>query len=348
MPTCSNGHQQAFGLKCTVCGARLSYKEACADLVSLPKVSPDYGKVSVLFAGLQKFPTSADYSGVILAEDAKAQTVDSFAAEKTHGGTWLDLYAESSEDLRRWLRLVAIEGSECRIVVADTTNPLSVMAVASLPPEKRTMVIAITADKDSTPVEQNTSYVALSVAFERNFSLLAFPQGFVRDMLILPEGRAFVSRTEAFSRIAASLVERFDDTMEFMERDLNFGVKLHLASAIVSGSGRVYGGAGNVFAAQNYQLDIEPQDVRTVYSLISCEKDVGPDFEKSFSQFRNSRFKAVLSADCRVREREKTGSGLFDVFTVYGIAEDGVLQTLVGGYNEIAERLPQLKVASVT
>jgi len=345
VPRCSNGHEQMFGLKCTACGLPLPYKNACADLVSLPKVLPDYGKVSVLFVGLQRFPTTADYSGFILAKDAEAQTIDSFTAEKTHAGTWLDFYARSSGDLRRWLRLVAFDGSRCRFVIVDTTNPLSVMAIASLPLERRTTILAVTADKDSTPLEQNTSYVALSVALKRNFGLLVFSQGFVRDLLLLPEGRSFVSQTDAFSRIVESLIENFDAATEFVERDLNLGVKLHLASAIVSGSSRVYGKTGNVFAAQSYQLDIKPQDTKTMYSLISCEKEVGQDFEKSFSQFRSRRFKAVLSADCRVRER--ASSELFDVLTFYGVPEEGVLETIAGGYNEVANRVPELKVASV-
>ncbi len=345
MPRCSNGHEQMIGLKCTVCGAPLSYKEACATLVSLPGVRPDYGKVSALFVGLHKFPTTADYSGVIMAADVKGQTIDSFTAEKAEGGTWLDHYTKSSGDLRRWLRLIAFDGSQCSFVVVDTTNPLSVMAIACLPLTKRTMIIAVTADGDSTPVEQNTSYVAVSVALNRNFSLLAFSQGFVRNLLMLPEGRSFVSQTEAFSRIIFSLIERFDDTTEFMERDLNLGVKLHSASAIASGSSQIYGTPGNVFNAQNYQLDIKPEEVRTVYSLISCENDIGPDFEKSFSQFRKRRFKSVLSADCRVRK--KAGSQLFDLLTIYGFASDGLLQTLAGGYNEVVQRVPMLKVESV-
>lgn len=346
MPRCTNGHEQMFGLKCTVCGVRMSYKEACADLVSLPKVRPDFGKVSVLFVGLQKFPVTADYSGVILAEDSKGQTIDSFTVEKTRGGTWFDLFTKSSGDLRRWLRLVAFEESQCQFVVVDTTNPLSVMAVASLPPSRRTMIFAVAADGDSTPVEKNTSYVALSVALKRNFGLIAFSQGYIRNMLILPQGRSFVSQTEAFSRIVNSMIERFDDTMEFMGRDLNFGVKMHLASAIVSGSKRVYGSPGNAFAAQDYQLDLNLQDVRTVYSLVSCENHAGNDFENGFSQFRNKRFKGVLSADCRVRE--KAGSELFDLLTIYGVAEAGLLRSLEGGYREVVERVPHLKESSVT
>jgi hypothetical protein len=345
MPRCQNGHEQALGLKCAACGARLSYREACADLVSLPKVSPAYGKASLLFVGLPSFRASVDYSGVMLLGDAKAQTADSFTAEKTHGGTWFELYAAASGDLRRWLSLVAFDGSQCRFVVVDTTNPLSVTAVASLPPAKRTTIIAVTADEDSTPIEQNTSYVALSVALQRNFSLLVFTQGFVRDMLLLPEGRSFVTQTEAFSRIVASLIERSDDVTEFMERDLSLGVKLHLVTQIVSGSSRIYGKPGNVFAAQSYQLDIKPKDLRTVYSLVSCNKGAGPDFEKGFSQFRSRRFKVALSAECRVRE--ETGSELFDVFTAYGVADVRLLKSLEKGYGEVAKRVPQLKVESV-
>ncbi len=347
MPRCPNGHEQELGLSCKVCGARLSYRQACRELLNLPRVRPDFGKVATFYVGLPPTQTDVSYTGVVRVGDLRKQTKGEFTVEKIQGGTWLDFYSKNSEALSRWLRFVGFDRPRYRFVVVDTRDPLSVLALASLPHTKQSIVIVITADQGSTPVEQNTSYVAMSTAQKRGFSVLVFPQAFVEGLFSLAEDKTYVTKTEALLRIVTTLIGHADDVIDLMERDLQLGVRVHYVSALISGSKLVYGTATNAFAAQSYLLsqEVEPDDVKTVYSLVLCGNDLREEFERGYAQFRSRRFKDVLSAECKFHD--KTGSALFDLLTIYGVSEPLHLRASLEGYNNVAKRVNELKVERV-
>lgn len=347
VPRCPKGHEQKLGLNCSACGARLSYSDACRDLLKLPQVQPDFGKVAALFVGLPPAAAAASFAGAVTAGDSGKQAGSEFTVERVQGGSWLDFYTRNVEALTRWLRLQAFGKSQCKFVVVDARDPLSVLAIASVPLAAQTVVVAVTADNESTPIEQNTSYVAVSVALERGFPVLAFPNSFVGDLFIRAEGDAYVARKEALSRIVGSLLEHADDLTDFTERDLHLGVQTHYVYALMSGSKRIYGEAANAFTVQSYQLpdEVKPGDVKTLYFIVSGAGDLKEDFERSFVQFRSRSYREALSAECRFHERD--GSPFFDLLTIYGVAEPLVLQASQAGYNTVAKRVQTLKVGSV-
>ena len=347
MPKCANGHEQRLGLKCRTCGSDLSYRSSVVELRSLPKVEPDYGKVSVLTVECPRLQVKADYVGAIVSGQAELKTATTYQAATIRGGSWLDLQKKYAQDLKRWMALVGIDKSTDKFVVVDATKPISVLALSALPKMEHTAVIAVMADQDSTPVEQNTSYVALSLALKRGLPVIALTESFLREMLFFTEDRGFATGIDGMSRLLAPLLAAADDLMDLLERDLKLGIKMHCVSAIVAGSKSVYGVATNALVAQSYNVSIEtkPEEYQTVHSLVFSTRETESEFEKSFAAFRNKKFKGALNAELRFHE---TKSPLYDLLTICGLKGDASLQVIAGGYGAIVKNVPELSVEGVS
>jgi hypothetical protein len=340
MPRCSNGHEQRLGLKCAVCGLDISYRDSVHEMRNLPRVAPDYGKVAVVTAGLPKLSLKADYVSGISAGQEDLQSSTSFQVASIRGGSWLDYNKEHLDDLRRWMKLVGIEKCADRFVVVDATDPLSVLTLTALPKLDHSAVIAVMADQGSTPVEQNTSYVALSLALKKGFPVIALNETFEGQMLYFTD-KGFATGGDALSRLLEPLLGAADDLMDLLERDVKLGVRMHCLSALMAGSKTVYGSATNAFLAQSYDLSMgaKPDEYQTVHSLVFSTRDSRGEFEKSFGVFRNRRFKGALSAEFRFME---TQSPLYDVVTLYGMSSEASLVDVAAGYQAIVQNMPQL------
>jgi hypothetical protein len=347
MPRCANGHEQRLGLKCATCGEALSYRGSMEELGVLPKVVPDYGKISVITVGYPGIALKADYVGHVSAGPADLKTSTAFEVASIRGGSWLDFNKKYLAELRRWLTLVGIGESTDRFLVVDTTNPLSVLMLSALPDLEHTAVVAVAADQDSTPVEQNTSYVALSLALKKGLPVVALSETFQREMLYFTEDRGFAAKADALSRLLQPLLAAADDLMDLLERDLKLGIKMHCLSAIVAGSKSVYGIATNAFMAQSYNISMgaKPDEYQTVHSLVFSKKENEGEFEKSFGVFRNRKFKGALNAEFRFHEAD---SQLYDLVTIYGMKSDASLQGIAPGYQAIVASMPELSAEGVS
>jgi hypothetical protein len=345
MPSCPNGHVQRLGLKCQTCGADLSYRNSIEELRELPRVEPHYGRVSVLVVGVSRLSLKADYVGEVSIGQADAKTPTGFSVQSIRGGSWLDFSKKYQRELRRWIAIVGVDKAIERFVVVDTTDPLSVLALSVLPELEHTVLFAIVADPDSTPVQQNTSYVALSVALKKGFPVIALSQTFEREMLYFTEDGGFATDADALSRLLQSLLHAKDDLMDLLERDLKLGIRVHSLSAILAGSENVYGIATNAFMAQSYNISMQgTDDCQTVHSLVFTRRAEEKEFVRSFGVFRNRKFKGALSAEFRFHE---TPSSLYDLLTIYGMKSETSLQGISGGYDAIVKSVPELSVEGV-
>jgi hypothetical protein len=343
MPSCPNGHEQRLGLRCLTCGAELSYRDSMEELRPLPKVEPHYGNIAVISVGYPRLSLSADYVAEISAGPADLKTSTAFEVASIRGGGWLDFNKKYLHEMRRWMALVGIGKSTDRFLVVNTTDPLSVLVLSALPKLEHTAVIAVVADQDSTPVEQNTSYVALSLALGKGLPVIALSETFEGQMLYFTEDKGFATGAEAVSRLLESLLSAVDDLMDLLERDLRLGIKMHCLSAILAGSRNVYGIATNAFMAQSYNASMgaKPEEYQTVHSIVFARRESEGEFEKSFGLFRNRKFKGALNAEFRFRE---AASQLYDLVTIYGMSNDVALQSIASGYQAIVENMPELSV----
>ena len=233
MPRCVNGHEQRLGLKCATCGERLSYRDSMEELRVLPKIVPDYGKISVITVGYPGLSLKADYVGRVSAGQTELKTSTAFEVASIRGASWLDFNKKYLGELRRWLTLVGIGKTTDRFLVVDTTNPLSVLVLSALPNVEHTAVLAVTADGDSTPMEQNTSYVALSLALKKGLPVVVLSETFQREMLYFTEDRGFAAKADALSRLLQPLLAAADDLMDLLERDIKLGIQVQDRKSVV-------------------------------------------------------------------------------------------------------------------
>jgi hypothetical protein len=343
MPRCPNGHEQRLGLVCKTCGAGLSYRDSMEELLTLPKTEPDYGNLAVISVGYPRLPLRADYVAEISAGQADLKTSTAFEVASIRGGSWLDFSKKYLHELRRWMTLVGVGKSADQFLVVNATDPLSVVALSALPKLEHTAVIAVVADQDSTPVEQNTSYVALSLALGKGIPVIALSETFESEMLYFTEDEGFATGVDAISRLLESLLSAADDLMDLLERDLKLGIKMHCLSAVLAGSKSVYGIATNAFMAQSYNISMgaKPEEYQTVHSIVFSRRESEGEFQKSFDVFRNRRFKGALNAEFRFHE---AASQLYDLVTIYGMSSDVALKSIVSGYQAIVGNIPELSV----
>jgi hypothetical protein len=328
MPKCPNGHEQRLGLKCLTCGEPIAYRGALEEMRSLPKIDPNYGKVSVLAVGCPGLSLKADYVGEITTAQGDQRTWRAFQAATIRGGSWLDFQRKYLGELRRWMKLVGIDKSKDRVIVIDTTKPISVLALSALPSLTHTVVIAVTADHQSTPVEQNNSYTALSLALKKGLPVVALSQTFEREMMYFTEDRGFVTGIDALSRLLEPLIAAADDLMDLLEKDIRLGVRMHSLSTIVAQSYNASTGTGE-------------EDCQTVHALVFSTRENEAEFSKGFGVFRNRKFKGALSAEVRFHE---TTSQLYDLLTICGLKDDSFLRPIAPGYEAIAKSVPELSV----
>src|SRR5580698_5171393 len=116
MPSCPICHEQRSGLFCPADGAALSYRQSVEDMRSLPKVEPDYGKISIITVGCPGLSLDADYLGEVSVGQADLRTSTSFQVASICGGSWLDFQSKCLEELRRWFRLVGVDKSTDRLL----------------------------------------------------------------------------------------------------------------------------------------------------------------------------------------------------------------------------------------
>jgi hypothetical protein len=347
MPKCPNGHEQRLGLKCATCGSKIVYRDACEELLRLPDVKPDFGRLRMVSAGFPVIPMGVGNSSLVDVGEATNASASSFTVPRIQGGSWLDYYTKHADELNQWLRLTGFDRSTYRFVAVDTTTPMGVMVMSALPSVEKTVVIALVADSTSTPVEQNASYAAISTALKMGFPIIGLGQEFAREAFVFEGGRAFISQMEAVMRLMKILVGASEEVVDLMERDLRLGVQLHCLSAIVAGTRRVYGTPTNAFTAIGYGLSIEAGDyeLKTVYPLVFADGNERNEFLRGFAEVRRARYSNALGADCLFTPRPDAGS--FDILSLYGLAEDVLLRVLIGGHNAVAKRIPGLKAGSI-
>jgi hypothetical protein len=347
VPKCLSGHDVVGSLKCPICGSATLYKESLAGLVELPVVNPDFGKTAILYAGVAPLDIKCDFAASIKSAETKNVRFDGFEVEKIAGGTWHDLYSAHSQEVTKWLRLIAFAKSRYKILVIDGADPLSVLAAASLPQGERTVVVAIGADQGSTKVQQNCSYVALSTALKRGFQVLVFPQAVVREGIAVDETGTLRVGMEALALTIEKVLTVPDNLVDLLEGDKRFGINLHATSSLTLGSKRMYGTIANAVVAESFQVPegLDADLVKSVHSIIFCERSAEQDFEKAFSQYRRSTYTSAISSECRFVGRENPGT--FEILTIYGMSDPVVLRASAQGYEEISKGQAKLSLEGI-
>lgn len=345
MLRCANGHETPPRLKCEACGALVLYKQATTALLELPRVEPRFERVSVLSVGWAVPPMEGVAMSQITVAENESQSVAGFVLGRSEGGSWIDFYRNYLESVRRWMKSVALDRSRYSILVVDTTVPESVLAVAALPWSKNSLVLAITADKNSTLVEQSTSFVAVRTAIEHKLPVIAVSGSYADEAMSYSEEDGLAVRRQALSPIVSLLVSAIDEVVDDLGRDAKVGILEHCVSTILAGSDRVYADFGEALLAQehNLSIDVEPGETTTVYLTAFAPAQAHPGLEAEFAEYRKDRLKGAVNAGVHLHLR-RGRPDLFDMLLLYGLKEDRIGKPLVDAYRRVLEKAPDLEL----
>ncbi len=324
------------------------YKDACTELVKVPEVGVSFEEVSVLYVGFPPSSLRGVYGAQLLMGGKETEGVESYIVGKVEGGTWLDFHVMYSKKFKKWLKLIGFSESRYKVMMVDTLNPLSVLALLALPVETNTLVFAITADTGSTPLEQHTSYVALTAAFQRGFPLILATSSYREEASCFSEQEGLALGNRALALILSFLLTPIGDLMDFVQRDARLGVKIHAFSALMAASSNVYRTVHDAFFVQSHQasLDLQLGDIRTAYLMAAAQKDLEKPIIQGFRQYCSNNLVDSISTEYQFYEKHSK-FGLYDIVMFYGLKETQTYAKLKKGYDAIAGNSQDLKVEKI-
>ncbi len=344
MPKCANGHQTKVASKCQQCGAPVRFKDSLPDLVPLPPPEAEFEETAVLYVGS---PPAAG-QGAYVAEAVLGKEKSSskrFVVEKVEGGTWLDYNAKYAEAMSAWLRLVEFRKSKYRLLVVDSTSPLAVLVVNTVPLPESTVVLATYPGRSATPIAQNTSYAALQLARRRGMHVILAVDSFAEHLAVFAEGKGLYTGENAFVQAVGYLLSFLPDVVDLVQKDARLGIGVHFFSVLLSGSDRVFRSldeAISLLVTQN-SLGGGYERVITTHLLASALPDAEKGIKAAFGRLSTAPGQNLMNAEFRSRDKP-TGYGLYDLFLLFGVKEPSVFEELRKGYQTIASSASDLSL----
>ena len=342
MPSCPNGHPEIWDMACDQCKVQIPYDQEIDKLLEPPAVEVNFESLTALFVGLGPVKLPEEYITAISIGDEQSEAVESLVLAKIDGGTWLDYSEKYAAIVDSWLRRVGFQYSKYRMLVIDTLNPLSILVLRNKLIDSGVLVIAITADKTSTPLYKNTSYVALKEAYRKNLPLILIEESYVKDLAYFDEDSGLVTGEYAFRGIIASYARNIQTIISFIEGDKRLGINMHTMSTLVSASDQVYPDMDSAFGIQRYinSVDKSEGDFQSVHLLGFSPKDMHAGIELAFKSYTEG-FKDLLSSEVTIFDKT-SHYNFYDLYLLYGLKEDPVLGRIEDGYKSVAKKIHAL------
>ncbi|MDG7008025.1 MAG: hypothetical protein JRN06_07250 [Nitrososphaerota archaeon] len=335
MPRCANGHLAGLALFCGACGAPVLFEKAVQDQASIPKVDVELEETAVLFAGLPQFPTPGAFSCRLEVDTKGEKAVDRLSLKQLSGGAWPDYCRAYRDEVKGWLGANGFLGTPRKLVVLDLSGPTSVLLVSSLPADIGAIVVGIAADGDSTPVEQNATYVAMEGASRRRLPMVVVPRGDVSRMTCYRAEEGLVTGYPAFVGPLSGLMEALTQLQDSVYSDARLGVVPHLLAAVVSASDAVYRTPAEAAKALRGLVLGRAEGVSSVLLVGSGPRAKAGELERAFGAFNDGIGDLIASRKVSLVRGE---GDVYDIIAVAGVEKLGVGKDVKKGYETIAEK----------
>jgi hypothetical protein len=347
MPSCPNGHEVGLILRCDQCGLPISYRELLPSLATIPAPQISFEEVAVISVGMRRLRLDRAYTCEVVIGDKTDRAADSLTLEKIGGGTWFDYYKAYGGQVSAWLELVNFERPRYKFVVVDSTDPLSVLVLSSLGSNDGALVLMVVADAPSTPVKQNTSFVALEALKRKGLPFIAITESQMESMSVLAEGEGLYAGRDAIEVIAEYLVTNILQLQDFLRRDLRLGIAAHYFFALMSGSDIVYRTPRDAFKVLTAKLSAasEHDDFATAYMIASAAPDKGEFIQESFEAFSKG-LGDLFDSDSTIT-LNRSALGLFDIILILGVRNPRLQALLEKGYLAVAKSASELEAGAL-
>ena len=250
------------------------------------------------------------------------------------GGAWPDYCKAYREEEKGWLGANGFLGTPRKLVVLDLASPVSVLLLSSLPVNVG-VVVGIAADGDSTPVEQNATYVAIEAASRRRLPMVVVPRGDVGRMTCYRAEEGLVTGYPAFVGPLSGLVETLTQVQDSIYSDARLGVVSHLLAGVVSASDAVYRTPAEAAKALRGLVQGRAEGISSVLLIGSGPKAKAGELERAFGTFIDGIGDLIASRKVSLTR----GDGdVYDIVAAVGAEKLGVVESVRKGYETIAKK----------
>ena len=344
MPNCPNCNATVWDLNCPECNTPIPYDQLVKELVDLPETKVRFEDLTVLFVGLESSEVKEAFVSKIVIGGEDAETPKSLTLTRIDGGTWLDYSKRYSNTIEGWLRRVCYTSSKYKMIVVNTSNPISIPLLNSSVLEGNETILAITADDSSTPLAKNTSYVALKKAYEKGQSVVLFEEKYVKNLAYFDEDQGLITGEAAFKKVVTNIASNIQTLNHFIEGDKKLGIMNHTISTLLSASDRVYSSMETLFKINAFMNSVEgvEEDYQSIHLLGLSPRELRQQIEDAFKSY-SAGFEDLLNSEIIVREKSSRYN-FYDLYIFYGLSEDPVLKKIGAGYRAIAKKNPSLSL----
>lgn len=343
MPSCPNGHTDVWELNCPECKTDIQYDQMIKELLILPGVEVSFEDLAILFVGCKSINLRGAYvSEITVGSDGTGTS--RLTLDKIDGGTWRDYDIKYSETITNWLARACFKYSKYKILVVNTINPLSIPVINSPLIDEGVIVLAITADKTSTPLYKNTSYVALRKAYSKKLSVVLIEDNYFKTLSYFDENSGLVVGEPAFQNIIANIMRDVQGFTHFIEGDKRLGIMTHSMSSLLSASDQVYKDMDTIFEIQAYMKSVEDADsnYQSIHLLGQSPNELHSRIQEAFKNF-SAEFDGLLTSEIIINQKA-SHYDFYDLYLLYGFEEDPVLKKIESGYKSVAKKNPSMSL----
>jgi hypothetical protein len=343
MPNCPNDHTDVWDLNCQECKTDVPYDQMIKELQLLPEVEVSFEDLTILFVGCKSINLGGAYVSEITVGSDGTST-NRLTLNRIEGGTWHDYDKKYSETITNWLARVGFKYSKYKILVVNTLNPLSIPVIDSPLIDEGVIVLAITADKTSTPLYKNTSYVALRKAYSKKLSVVLIEDHYFKNLSYFDENSGLVVGEPAFQNIIANIMRDVQGLTHFIEGDKRLGIMTHSMSSLLSASDQVYKDMDTIFEIQSYMKSVEDAEgnYQSIHLLGQSPRELHNKIQEAFKNF-SAGFDDLLTSEIIINEKA-SHYDFYDLYLLYGVEEDPVLKKIESGYRSVAKKNPAMSL----
>lgn len=344
MPKCEGGHPNGPVMSCEKCGAPVSYADALSSLAELPKPETKYEDVAVVSVGFSPFQKVGVYSSVVDFGPKDERSPFRCTVKEIGGGTWLDYCRAYGRKIDSWLRLTGFYLSPIKMLVVHSADPLSVLLLNALKSTDGVMVFAIVADNASTPVDQNTSYVATEVMKRKGVSSVLATDAFAKGMTNFIETEGLLTGSNSVQALVSYLVDSIEPFQDFIRKDLRLGIRDHFFSVVMGASDYVFKSPHDAFTVQESQMSAEGEvgELLTAYLIARAGNEQKEEIAAAFTRY-SRRLGNLLATGISLNPKD-TRLGLYDLFLLYGVNDSRIQDSIEKGYLKVKRSAKDLGV----
>lgn len=354
MPKCEKGHPMGFEPRCGVCGSPISYRLSLEELSEIREPAVPGDEVMAILVdiqvGLQIQYTAPRgvYALSISLGDTTSTSEGSAVFKRLRGRLWPEYYKEYWGALERVLKIHGAGWASSRVVMANSSSPLSVLVLASKPVDPSSSIAMVTIpSEDAAAPEAVNSYSSLKVVEGRGIPSILITEGFIRDLSGYSEEHGYIDSWGALAYISRYMIMSAESVLRAVSEDREVGVKAYGLASIIGGSHTTFKSPLHAMKSLLYRssIDMRAGDIQSIHIIASSPKEIAMDIEASYRDYVRG-FSGLLNHSIHIIEKPSR-LGVYDLVAMVGLREGVEFEWLKRHYDVLRGRNPELDIKRI-